>query len=78
LKDDSGVLIGVEEVNMPGCITFYEENLVRVEAHYILPEWYALTPLERAIEVCHFRIKKNIEGTILDKREQESKSKNRR
>lgn len=62
---------------MMGCISYYEENLVRVEVGYKLREWERLDPMTKAIEICAFRIKRIIEGTIVDKRERDMEAKSR-
>jgi len=38
----------------------YEEHGARVEAHYNLYEWAALSPPERALEVAHFRLRQAV------------------
>jgi hypothetical protein len=35
----------------------YEEHDARVQAGYKLDEWYALDPLDRALEVEHYRLR---------------------
>ena len=38
----------------------YEEHGARVEAHYNLYEWAALSPPERALEVAHLRLRQAV------------------
>lgn len=63
---------------MPGCVSFYEENVVRTEVGYTIREWERLDPMSKAIEVCVFRTKRIIEGTIMDKKQKDIEIKSRK
>ena len=61
VRDELGLGITSDAVTIPGMVSFYEEHKVRVERGYSFSEWYALQPMERAIEVALSRIENMIE-----------------
>ena len=52
---------GVEyQVLVPGIVSLFEEHDVRVEIGYTLQEWRDLDPYDRALEVAHCRLRRQI------------------
>ena len=53
--------------HVPGCVSLYEEHLTRREAGYLLPQWYALSQQERALEIALRRVVSKIEALNAEK-----------
>lgn len=60
--DVDGSNYGIRMVgNIPGICPPYEEHSARKASGYKIPEWRGLDPMDRAMEVAHFRIDKKAE-----------------
>jgi hypothetical protein len=51
----------------PDNVPLYEEHGVRIAASYTLPEWYRLDPMERALEVAHYRCRRLVDAMSQEK-----------
>jgi hypothetical protein len=60
---------------LPGCIPFFEEYDAMKEAGYNEREWMELSPIERAMAVAHYRIRKYVSLHEADAVELKRKSK---
>jgi hypothetical protein len=59
---------------LPMNVPFYEEHEVRKD-RFTEKEWMALMPMERAMEVAHYRVNQYIDLHETDARESDRKSK---
>lgn len=53
--------VTLDGINTPGTISPYEEHLARRKAGYTIPEWRAMMPEDRSIEVALYRIENMME-----------------
>jgi hypothetical protein len=53
--------LSIEQVPIPGVVSFFEEHDCRIIAGYTLTEWYNLNGMERALEVALYRIKQSLD-----------------
>ena len=56
---DKAVTTGVSTAPLlPGFVPVFEEHEARLAAGYHLPEWEALEPAQRVLEMAHFRARR--------------------
>jgi len=61
--DKTGAPTGIRWRSLgTGLVPIFEEHLVRKDNDYTIEEWYALDPMERAIDVAVFRTNRAIKA----------------